>query len=180
MAITSMASFSDAHECVEIPIIAADLHRAVLPRQSQIWCVIRKSDNIRRINYSLSASFLGRLCLSGDVTELTDLQTDAIKSGIAFYKKAVKFIRNGKSEIIRNTNKSYRHPEGWQAVLRKNGSGALLVLHTFKNACSKIRIPLGADYKITKTYPKVNAEISDGAITILPDGDFCGMGIILK
>ena len=74
----------------------------------------------------------------------------------------------------------YRHPEGWQAVLRKNGSGALLVLHTFKNSCSEIRIPLGGNYKITETYPKVNAEISNGNITIQPDGDFCGMGIILE
>ena len=43
MALTSMASFSDAHECVEIPVIAANLHRVILPRQSQIWAVIRKN-----------------------------------------------------------------------------------------------------------------------------------------
>lgn len=36
MCLTSMSSFSDAHECVEIPIIAANLHRAMFPRQSQI------------------------------------------------------------------------------------------------------------------------------------------------
>jgi alpha-galactosidase len=35
MSISSMASFSDAHECPEIPIIAANLHRTILPRQSR-------------------------------------------------------------------------------------------------------------------------------------------------
>ena len=64
----SMASFSDAHECEEIPIIAASLHRVILPRQSQIWAVIREDDSLRRIAYSIANTFLGRMCLSGDVT----------------------------------------------------------------------------------------------------------------
>ena len=37
---TSMSSFSDAHETPEIPIVAAALHRLMLPRQSQIWAVL--------------------------------------------------------------------------------------------------------------------------------------------
>ena len=40
MALSDMASFSDAHECQEIPIIAAALHRVILPAQSQIWAVL--------------------------------------------------------------------------------------------------------------------------------------------
>ncbi len=179
MALSSMASFSDAHECVEIPIIAANLHRAILPRQSQIWCVIRKNDSIKRINYSIAAAFLGRMCLSGDVTELSKRQRKAITDGIEFYKKASEFIKSGKSEIMQNTRKSHRHPEGWQAVLRKNENGALLVIHTFKNTPSKITLPIG-NYKISDTYPKISAKISRKTITIKPDGDFCGMGIILK
>ena len=34
--LASLASTSDAHECDEIPIIAANLHRMVLPRQNQL------------------------------------------------------------------------------------------------------------------------------------------------
>lgn len=179
MALSSMASFSDAHECVEIPIIAANLHRAILPRQSQIWCVIRKSDSVRRINYSISATFLGRLCLSGDVTDLSQNQTEAIKDGIAFYRKAADFIKSGKSRILQNMKKSHRHPEGYQAVIRENENGALLVIHTFKNAPSKISIPVG-DYKIADTYPEICAKISKNTVTVKPDGDFCGMGIVLN
>ena len=51
MELCSMASFSDAHECLEIPVIAANLHRAILPRQSQIWAVIRECDSRQRIVY---------------------------------------------------------------------------------------------------------------------------------
>ena len=93
MAVTSMASFSDAHECVEIPIIAANLHRAILPRQSQIWAVIRKSDSRKRIAYSVAATFLGRMCLSGDVTDLSQSQWEVIDKGIAFYKRIAPIIK---------------------------------------------------------------------------------------
>lgn len=43
---TSMSSFSDAHECLEIPIIAANMHRMIMPRQSQIWVVVRKESDL--------------------------------------------------------------------------------------------------------------------------------------
>ncbi|HWT74447.1 MAG TPA: glycoside hydrolase family 36 protein, partial [Mobilitalea sp.] len=82
----SMASFSDAHECREIPIIAANLHRVILPRQSQIWAVIRKEDDLKRIAYSIANTFLGRMCLSGDVTDLSKDSWKVIDEGISFYK----------------------------------------------------------------------------------------------
>ena len=97
MASTSMASFSDAHECEEIPIIAANLHRAILPRQSQIWAVIREQDAGKRIAYSIVSTFLGRLCLSGDVTRLTESQWEVIDRGMEFYKKLVPIIKHGQS-----------------------------------------------------------------------------------
>ena len=63
LARTAMSSFSDAHELVEIPIIAANLHRLMLPRQSQIWAVLHRADSDQRLAYSLAATFLGRMCL---------------------------------------------------------------------------------------------------------------------
>ncbi len=48
LGLTAMSSFSDAHECPEIPVIAANLHRLMLPRQSQIWAVLRATSSDRR------------------------------------------------------------------------------------------------------------------------------------
>ena len=101
MSLCSMASFSDAHETEEIPIIAANLHRAVLPRQSQIWAVIREKDSLKRIGYSITNTFLGRMCLSGDVTHLTEEQWDVIDRGIAFYKELIMLARNLPVTVIR-------------------------------------------------------------------------------
>lgn len=95
MSLCSMASFSDAHECEEIPVIAAALHRSILPRQSQIWAVIRKTDSVKRIGYTIVNTFLGRMCFSGDVTELSCEQWKAIEDGMAFYKEIAPVIRDG-------------------------------------------------------------------------------------
>ena len=118
MSICSMASFSDAHETEEIPIVAANLHRAILPRQSQIWAVIRKTDSLKRIGYSIANTFLGRMCLSGDVTELSDDQWDVIDRGIAFYKEIAPIIKKGYTYRVGPKITSERHPHGWQGVVR--------------------------------------------------------------
>ena len=108
-----MSSFSDAHECNEIPIIAANLHRMMLPRQNQIWAVVRKGDSPRRLYYSLSSTLLGRMCLSGDISELSKNQWGIIESGIAFYNKVKGIIKSGFSYRFEMMG-SYRHPRAWQ------------------------------------------------------------------
>ncbi|MBP5462357.1 MAG: alpha-galactosidase, partial [Lachnospiraceae bacterium] len=67
MELVSQASFSDAHECTIIPLIAANLHRLIRPEQSQIWAVLRAESDIDRINYLITSAMLGRLCLSGEI-----------------------------------------------------------------------------------------------------------------
>lgn len=166
----SMASFSDAHECEEIPIIAAALHRVILPRQSQIWAVIRGDDSLKRIAYSMAATFLGRMCLSGDVTKLTAQQWDVIDRGIAFYKKAAPIIKDGFSRLYGPKVLNYRHPAGWQCLVRTEGgvehekkAGLLAVFHSFNGAHEGVlEVPLPADgtYRIEDIYSDAEADIS--------------------
>lgn len=181
MSLSSMASFSDAHECVEIPIIAANLHRLILPRQSQIWCVIRENDSTARIAYSVAAVFLGRMCLSGDVTNLTREQWKTIDKGIEFYKKASYVIKRGKSRLYGTSLKSWRHPEGWQGVVRENGKETLCVIHSFENSPKTLSMPVGG-CKIEAVYSDhdVHAEVKDGILMIENKGDFSGYGVLLK
>jgi len=156
MSITSMASFSDAHETEEIPIIAANLHRAILPRQSQIWAVIRKSDSLKRIAYSIANTFLGRLCLSGDVTELTDKQWDVIDRGIIFYKQIAPIIKEGFSHRYGTYITSERHPKGWQGVVRVGDNGqSYAVIHCFNDELPEyidIELPKECGTQIISTY----------------------------
>lgn len=135
MAITSMSSFSDAHECIQIPVIAANVQRAILPEQSQIWAVLRASDNEKRMYYSIINTFLGRMCLSGDIYDLKEEQWKIVEDGIAYYQKVMPVIRNGMSRRLGNEDISYSHPTGWQAIIRigeQDAEGqAVVVAHRF-------------------------------------------------
>lgn len=164
MSICSMASFSDAHECEEIPIIAANLHRAILPRQSQIWAVIRNSDSLKRIAYSIINTFLGRMCLSGDVLDLEREKWDLIDKGIAFYKKISPIIKKGYTYRYGSEISSYRNPEGWQGILRiGENKEAVAIYHVFNGDVKeklKIKVPEGYAFSICEVYSDTECDIT--------------------
>jgi len=143
--LTAMSSFSDAHECPEIPIIGANLQRLLLPRQCQVWAVLRARANARRIVYLLAGGFLGRLCLSGDFPTLKPAQRALVDRALALYAQAVPVIRRGRSRRYGPDVAAYRHARGWQAVVRTGAGGKklLVVGHAFaKPGVKTIRVPL--------------------------------------
>ena len=186
MQATSMASFSDAHECVEIPIIAANLHRCILPRQSQIWAVIRKEDSLKRIAYSIANTFLGRMCISGDVTELDGQQWELIDAGIAFYKKISGIIKNGKSYRFGPDMNSVRNPQGWQGLLRAGEErDACLVLHTFDGELPEmiqIELPEDRSWELADIYSDTPVEVTlkEHTLYYRPADNFKAVAILLK
>ena len=134
MELVSEASFSDAHECASIPVIAANLHRAIRPDQSQIWAVIRKEDTSERLTYSLANTFLGRMCLSGDILELTEAQWDTILSGMNAYRAAAEIIKHGTTTVLTQTVDSYNDLTGNQLLVREYENRAMAVAHRFGNS----------------------------------------------
>lgn len=186
MARSGMASFSDAHECKEIPIIAANLHRAILPQQSQIWAVIRQQDSLKRIAYSIAAAFLGRMCVSGDVTNLTKEQWQVIENGMAFYKKIVPVIRDGQSHIYTHGIQYLHDPQGWQAVVRiGDNREAFAVIHIFGGTMMpEIRVPLPGNcpQQITEVYSdtKEHVSIEDDNLVYCPQEHDKAVAIYLK
>ena len=162
MGLCSMASFSDAHECPEIPVIAASLHRAILPRQSQIWAVIRENDSCRRIAYSITAAFLGRMCLSGDVLNLSEDQWKVIGEGIAFYREIAPAIRHGITEFFGTKQGSWRHLKGWQGILRMNGTEGFAVFHTFGGKLEEepcVELPEGYEFSVAGSFSDETPEL---------------------
>ena len=191
----SMASFSDAHECEEIPVIAAALHRTILPRQSQIWAVIRKTDSVKRIGYTVASTFLGRMCFSGDVTELSAKQWKAIEDGMAFYKKAAPAIRDGYSYIESHKGSSDRHLTGWQAVIRVQSEegklyegkheSAFVTAHIFHGEIPEkivIDLPEGCPSTIADIYAPtaITAKVEGRQLIITPSEEMEAISVLLK
>lgn len=134
MELCSMASFSDAHETTSIPLIAANMHRVIKPSQSQIWAVLRARDDDSRIYYSLCSTLMGRMCLSGDIYDLSEHQWALVDKGMEFYRKAADIIKDGKTILCENTAKSYNRPTGSQLLVRRLGNRSLAILHRFEGS----------------------------------------------
>ncbi len=177
MALCDQASFSDAHELRSIPIIAANLHRAILPRKSQVWAVVRAEDDEARIVYSLAATLLGRMCLSGDVLQLDASQWDIVMRGSAFYRAVWPVIAHGCTRRFGPEVASHSHPTGWQGVLRWSDAGALVVCHRFAGAAPDtldVPLPDGQKWRIAAVFAKAGSEaaprIANGTLHCpLPD-----------
>ncbi|MDE5896408.1 MAG: alpha-galactosidase, partial [Clostridia bacterium] len=125
----SMCSFSDAHECAEIPLVAANLSRVIPARQMQIWAVLREGESDARTVYSLCAAMLGRICLSGDVLVLSKGKRTLIDTGLGFYRRVCDVVRYGDVVNIDCNVKSYRDPEGFQVYEKKKGKHTLIIIH---------------------------------------------------
>ncbi len=182
----SMASFSDAHECVEIPIIAANLHRVIHPRQSQIWAVLRAEDSAKRIGYSIANTFLGRMCISGDVTELSAEQWKLVEEGISFYRRLVPMIKEGQSYLYGPQVRSERHPKGWQTMVRIGTNGrAYAVIHVFDMELSEdieVKLPEGCPERVEAVYPgtEEGLRVRDGKLIFKPEERFQAVAAILS
>lgn len=177
LARSAMSSFSDAHETPELPIIAGALHYLLLPRQSQIWAVLHGRDSTTRLAYSLGATFLGRMGLSGDILDLDESQWALLVDACAAYQDAVPVIREGFTRHQTHlTSESWRHPAGWQAVVRSTDAQALVVVHTFAGApaTATVELPAG-DWTLTRTFARPDAPdmVVDGnALTVTGLSDF--------
>lgn len=186
-ALTSMASFSDAHEWRAIPVIAANVTRAILPAQSQIWAVLRKADDEKRLYYSLCNTFLGRMCLSGDVYDLEDWQWKIVEEGIRLYKVCAPVIKHGRNYIYGPLNKSYNHLKGWQAVCRVSDDKEqmLLVAHTFEGAPETLEITLPGDKTDWKTKELfcrngISASVENGILNVAGMTEYDSLMILIN
>ena len=178
----SMASFSDAHECEEIPIVAANMHRMIPPRQNQIWSVLHTNHSEAMLYYKLTSGFLGRLCLSGDVLEMSKEQWAVIDKCVDFYRKAAPVIKEGKSRRYGPELASWRHAKYWQALVRTGEENALAVVHTFAQSPETVRFPVPAGYEVCETCFREGLKLAHSGNQLIITGlaDYDGLGILLK
>ncbi len=146
----SMCSFSDAHECPEIPLVAANVSRVIPARQSQIWAVIRKNEPDSRTVYSLCAAMMGRICLSGDVSCRKKEKFAVIREGLDFYREAAEIVRRGDITLIDCNVPFYRAPVGRQIYVKEYRERKLVIIHILEGAHT-VEYPLDG-YEVKRAF----------------------------
>lgn len=179
MGLGAVSSFSDAHECVEIPYVAANLQDIMLPSQMLIWAVLHEDDSKERLIYSLAATFMGRVCLSGPVDLLSPWQQDILNEALEFYSKLHNIILNGKSRLYGNRSASMRYPEGVQAVARETDDEILVVYHAFEKDFENIEIDVPSGFKIKDCFYADKISLEGNKIIIKDVQPFTAGAILL-
>ncbi|MBR4099504.1 MAG: alpha-galactosidase [Clostridia bacterium] len=183
MDITAMSSASDTHEGYEGAIVAANLHYVTPPRQNQIWCTLKPEYSRERFSYIISQGFLGRLCWSGLINELSEEQLQEMFKAEEFYEKVSPVIKHGDSYIYRTDICSFYSPTGTQAVVRysEDKNQALIVAHGLENA-KNLEICLDREYIISESLynDNIDIRICGNKLTISPKKNFVGDVILLQ
>ncbi len=158
-----MCSFSDAHECPEIPVVAANVSRIVPAQQSQIWVVLRDTDDDKRTVYSLCASFFGRICLSGDVLNMSAEKKSLLIKGLEFYDSVKDIVRDGDIELIDNTVEFYRKQFGRQIYVKSYQNKKLVLVH---NLLGEREIVVPVQGKLIQAYTTEHYCVREDALSV--------------
>lgn len=189
MASADVASYSDAMEGLHLPVTAADTNRLLPGSRALVWAVPRAADTPRELVYKLATGLLGRLCLSGDLLDLDPARWALTRRALDLYGIARPALAGGDWRRYGPRTRSYRRPQGWQALVRTaaDGRGALAVLHAFDAfadaSAGPIRVPLaaGPDFTVagTLTAGPEDLHVEDGALHWRPREPFSAVALWL-
>lgn len=166
--IADMHSFSDAHTCRDIPVVAANIARRIPARQNQVWAVLMPEEDRRRLVYSLAATFVGRMCLSGEIWKLNEDQMAVAHQAIALYQTCVPTLRDGTLRRYGDWSPSRRHLTGWQAVTLTAEDHTVIVVHVFGDGAAPDAVPVPGRHVIdaSLTSDATEADLSGEKLTV--------------
>lgn len=181
MDITAMSSASDTHEGYEGAVVAANLHYLTPPRQNQIWCTLKPEYSKERFSHIISQGFLGRLCWSGLIADLSKEQFNEMLKAEELYEKVSSIIKRGNSYVYRTDTCSFYSPQGTQAVIRysEDEKYALVVCHSFENT-KQLETSLKGEYTVKESLYNSECNICGDTIRLTPRLDFCGNVYLLE
>jgi alpha-galactosidase len=167
MGVSDLGSFSDAFECPELPVIAANVNRLLPAKRSLVWIVLHRTDSEAQQIYKLCSGLLGRPCLSGELTELDENQWRRVNDALDLYRKAAPAFADGRWRRFGPRVARYSAPTGWQALLRtaQDGQGALAVFHAFGDPPGepvRLALPEGQSWVVDLALAGANQPDVDG------------------
>lgn len=167
LSISDMTSFSDAHEGYEGAVVAANVNKLCPTSKNQIWAVVNNDYSLNRVRYSLAKTLFGRMCLSGDIVNMTEDRLEIIKSFVKIYNKSKNVLRGENNYYFGNTDLKYLGLKGGQAVLKisSNQKNALIIAHGFNDSTA-----ISIEYKGLEKY-EIDEVFSSSVAKIDRKGD---------
>ena len=138
-------SCTDAHEGVEIPLLAAEALNFCYYDKALVWSTLRPTDDDNRLSYSMCAGMMGQMTLSGDLEQLSAEQLATVKKYVSFYEKISPDLRlNSKLRIDQNSP-SRIYPTGRQCMTLESENELLQIVHFFETdaASTEFALPDG-------------------------------------
>lgn len=138
-------SCTDAHEGVEIPILAAEALNFCYYDKALVWSTLRPSDDDNRLSYSMCAGMMGQMTLSGDLEQLSETQLSIVKKYIAFYEKISPELRLNSKLRIACSSSSRVYPTGRQNMTLESADELLQIVHFFEteDSTAEFALPTG-------------------------------------
>ena len=163
----NMVSFSDAHFGKEGVPIAMGLHRVIPPSMLQIWAEMQNRHSDERTQYILSKAMLGRICVSGDMCNLSENKKNLIQQAFVFYEKIKDVINNGETVKIVDFStdlNDIENKEFW--LVRETEEKILVYFFETGDASAKREIVIDNDYEIETLWGNGKCEKEGCKLTI--------------
>lgn len=177
----SMVSFSDAHENADGAVLAMDLHRIMQPRTLQVWASVCPCHDADEVYFTLVKAMLGRICLSGKLTEVSDEVRAIVKEGVAFYRNLVEIIRDGETTLIDTDEiKSLRHPCGVIRLMRRSADKKRVACYAmaYGDNARTAQFEAGG-YRIERGYGNAPYIIKDGTLNVELGGKHLSAAVVI-
>ncbi len=172
MTLGSMVSFSDAHENADGAVVAADLHRVMQPRTMQIWASVLPTHTLDEIYFTMVKAMLGRICLSGRLSDVSPEVFSVVKAGVDYYRTIKEIVKDGETILIDTDEiRSLRHPKGIVRLARRSRDGNRLLCYAFAYGETEREAVFPAKgYRLVSVYGNGRAACEKGEAKIFIGG----------
>lgn len=165
----SMVSATDVHYTADIAYVAHNLARLIPSRQLLLWCTLNNGVSESDIYFYITGACLGRLCLSGGISELDQKLLEVVKAGIAHYRENAAFIEAAEivgGEIFPSAY-SYRKREGYMYTLKQKGGKAAVYVNGYGRQEIEIENEMFAGRKIISVYGGGSASLTNNKLRVI-------------
>ena len=154
-------SCTDAHEGVEIPILAAEALNFCYFDKALVWTTLRPTDDDNRLSYSMCAGMMGQMTLSGDLEQLSAEQLATVKKYVEFYEKISPELRLNSKLRIDCSSSSRVYPSGRQVMTLESADELLQIVHFFETdvQTAEFALPAG-EWELTDCVKADSLEFS--------------------